>query len=175
MDKYILGIDPSLSSTGYVLYDDDEKKVIKHGRIITKTGDELIDRITTIVEGLMDICPEDIKCVCIEDGFIGAKKALKNSMHLAMLRGAIYYAFYSKGIKTYMMLSSTTRKLVVNRGNASKEDVAKYLDSIMRKDEVFATLPPFSDANNKNKTSDIYDAMALVLAASARISEETDG
>jgi crossover junction endodeoxyribonuclease RuvC len=98
--------------------------------------------------------------VILEDGFVGVNS--QSSLKLAQLRGALIAYFKYQGRAVIHQLPSEIRKNFRLAGNANKEEVAKEV----LKYYPFLTeqIGPYSDKANKNKTSDIYDAISIGLS-----------
>lgn len=159
--KYILAVDPSLTSTGYcVLTENRHIEEINKITSNSKNGTEN-QRIYNILR-ILDMAVEfySIIEVAIEDGFTGPNK--KGSLSLAKLRGAIVGYFIMKGCSIDESAPKETRVNLGLKGNASKEEVAEYILNLYP--ELLEKIGPYSDKNNKNKTSDMYDAVGIGLA-----------
>lgn len=166
----VLALDPSLSSTGYSIIDSKTKKILVKGKIQTKRTtininctDDRIQEIIRFLEQYNDM----IDVIILEDGFIG--KGRQSSMAICELRGAlIAYYKYNK----YAVIHeppSMIRKNFGLKGNAKKEEVAqevlKYYPNLE------SEIGVYSDKNNKDKTSDIYDSISIALSYILNIKE----
>ena len=160
----ILALDPSLSSTGYALINSEDLSILTKGRIITKKDkvfDNTDDRIQDIVYFFNDYpIFNDLDAVILEDGFIG--KNIKGSMNLAQLRGALISFFKYRKYNVLHMQPKEIRKNFRLPGNATKEQVATEV--LKYYPDLISDIGPYSDKSNKNKTSDIYDAIATGLS-----------
>lgn len=160
----ILGIDPSLSSTGYAIIDSDTKELIKKGRYCTFKTDSTDDRIQKIILHLKSFNPI-IDKIALEDGYVGPSR--QTSLALSELRGAIIAYYRYNCYEVDHQAPKAIRKNFNLPGNAKKEDVAKevlkYYPNL--KNEI----GPYNDKTGKNKTSDIYDAIAIALSFASRI------
>lgn len=162
----IVGLDPSITSTGYALIDSDDKHIIKCGRIRTSPKNSTNERIMFIIKELefiysiylANIC--EIQSVMFEDGFIGPNK--KGSLDLAELRGALMAYHSYKHLEVYRKQPTAIRKQFGLPGNAKKDEVAKKVSKLYPNLE--EEIGPYSDKNNKYKTSDVYDAISIALA-----------
>ena len=160
----ILGIDPSLSSTGYAIVDSDTKELIKKGRICTFKTDSTDDRIQKIIFHLESF-NSMVDKVGIEDGFVG--KGKQTSLVLSELRGAIIAYYKYNYYEVNHELPSAIRKNFNLPGNAKKEDVAKEV--LKYYPNLESEIGPYNDKTGKNKTSDIYDAISIALSFASRI------
>ena len=186
----ILSIDPALSTTGYAIfttgiknvYSDEDKAekriqafpysvtedeipnsfLLNFGKITTskKDGDDII-RIRKILSELIEKCSGyNIEYVIMEDGYMGNNS--KTAIQLATLRGAILGYFAGFGNHIEMLQPSSIRKFFKVGGNAKKEEVAHKVQSMFPLASTIIGL--YSDKQNKNKTSDIYDAISIGAA-----------
>lgn len=167
----VLGIDPALSTTGYAVIESDNYKLITADKIVTpkhmKSDD---DRIELITEALMDVFRRNnCDCVMLEDGFLGANA--KTGIQLAMLRGAIIGIFRFNRVPVKHMLPSEIRKLFGLSGSAKKIDVALHVLELYRESPLILNIGPYSDKQNKDKTSDIYDAISIARAYCIKINQ----
>lgn len=154
-----LALDPSLTSTGYCVMSMDGT-IIKAGRITTsKSEGSDNDRINKILNFFNDnvIHKDDIWEIATEDGFSG--KNLKTGLLLSKLRGAIFGKF--NYLKFFEYPPSFARKNMGLKGNTSKEEVADFIAKAYP--HVAIKIGPYKDTG-KNKTSDIYDAIAIAMA-----------
>ena len=163
----ILALDPSLSSTGYAIINSDTKEIIRKGRFVTTNKDDTDSRIQKIICFLeqFDIL---VNAIILEDGFIG--KGVKSSMDICQLRGALIAFYKYRGYAVKHQAPTLIRKNFGLKGNAKKEEVAqevlKYYPNLE------SEIGVYSDKTNKNKTSDIYDAIATGLSYILNIKEE---
>lgn len=159
--KYILAVDPSLTSTGFCVLNEN-KEIIAIDRITSSTKDgtenQRIHNILHTLDIMVNIY--GIKEIAIEDGFTGPNK--KGSLGLAKLRGAIVGYFGMKGCLVDESEPKSTRVNMGLKGNASKEEVAEYILNLYP--ELIDIIGPYSDKNNKKKTSDMYDSVCIGLA-----------
>lgn len=166
----VLGIDASLRSTGWGIITASNLQLVDFGKIQTKkTADENIDQtIFEIAQELLHYCDVyHVEAVGIEDGFVG--KNMKTALTLARVRQGIITALMVRGIPMIYLQPAAVRSIFMQDGAASKEAVAHRIQFLYRSDERIAELGPFSDKNNKQKNSDIYDAIGVAIAASCRL------
>lgn len=159
--KYILAVDPSLTSTGFCILNEN-KEIITIDRITSGTKDGTENQRIHNILHTLDIMVRvyEINEIAIEDGFTGPNK--KGSLGLAKLRGAIVGYFEMKGCTVDESEPKSTRVNVGLKGNASKEEVAEYILNLYP--ELIDIIGPYSDKNNKDKTSDMYDSVCIGLA-----------
>lgn len=165
--RTILAVDPSLTSTGYALLDADTDKIIAKGKINVSKDYNVDTRIQLIVHELSMVLTNNLKnvksdllCLTMEDGFVGTNA--RGSLNLAELRGAIIFYFMENGFEVFHNKPSEIRKNLGLKGNAKKEEVAARIQEIYP--DLEKDIGPYSDKNNKGKTSDIYDAISIGLS-----------
>jgi Holliday junction resolvasome RuvABC endonuclease subunit len=98
----------------------------------------------------------------MEDGFSGTNR--KTSMQLSYLRGGLTLLLRHNKILVEKQLPSTIRKNIGVGGNAKKEQVAEKVSIIYQNNVLLNQIGPYSDKQNKNKTSDIYDAISIAYS-----------
>lgn len=153
----VLAIDPSLSSTGYAVIDSDKKLICK-GKINVSQKETTDERVFQIINKLNYLPKADY--IIFEDGFVG--KNVQGSLKLAELRGAIIFNFKSQQIPVIHQQPKEIRKNFGLSGNAKKEEVANKVQEYYP--FLQEQIGPYSDKQNKDKTSDIYDAISIGLS-----------
>lgn len=162
-DEYILAIDPALSTTGYAIIHKDTGELMYINKFTTSPKYSLDDRIDKIVTKLFGMTAQyNIKDIVLEDGFSGNN--LGTGLKLASLRGAIIEVFRFCKYNVCHMLPTQIRKHLGVGGNAKKEDVAKAIIEMYPNNKKLAIIGPYSDKQNKDKTSDMYDAISIGVA-----------
>ena len=163
MSFNILSIDPSLSSTGYSVIKSDTREIIEISRYITKPDVPENERIKDIVIELDNVFEINgfINEIALEDGFTSSAN-IKVGLQLAKLRGAIISHFMLEHIPVYTQEPSETRKNLGLKGNAKKEEVANKILELYP--DLIDRIGPYSDKNNKQKTSDMYDSVCIGIA-----------
>lgn len=164
----IMGIDASISSTGYAIYDTSINDFIEASKIrtsikkATPTQQGRINQITMELSLLLLI--KEVDVVLIEDIYVGMGQ-ISSIIPLAILRGSIANMVEGLGYDAlYVAESKKIKKEVVGSGNASKEDTynvikEKYKHSPVVKEVAGEELV---SKNNKDKNEDIIDAIALI-------------
>lgn len=161
--EYVLAIDPALSTTGYAVINADTMELTYINKFTTSPKNPDSFRINAIVTKLFTVAAlYNIKDVILEDGFLG--KNPRTCIQLATLRGAIMGAFMLCKYDISMMLPSEIRKYLGVGGSADKETVAKAITSMYPGNKKLDIIGPYSDKQNKDKTSDIYDAISIGVA-----------
>lgn len=163
MGKMILGIDGSVKSTGVALVDGESGEVIAYDLITTKPKDfdgredmKIHHIATTIVE----ICKQyNVTHIAIENSYVSANSRSGNnrtSITLARLHGGLSTLLIENGFTLiYDYMPSSWRKVVTGHGNKSKEGAGKWIRMNV------IDIGEYSDKSNKDKTSDMYDAIGL--------------
>ena len=154
----ILALDLSLSSTGYCIIDENYN-LIAYETIQTKaknfTEEERLYIIGKEINRLMK--EYDITHVCIENSYKSVN--IKTTQQLAKLLGISTYLGIDNGLEVHTVSPTVARKHILNKGNATKEEVANYIR------ENHWDMGEYSDKETKaiKKTSDIYDSALLGL------------
>lgn len=159
----VLALDPSLSSTGYAFINSNDKKILIKGKIVTKSKETTDDRIQKIITFLKFIIKDNkinVSSVILEDGYVGIN--IQSSLKLAELRGALIAYFKYNHYTVIHQQPKEIRKNFGLKGNAKKEEVAKRV--LRYYPNIESEIGPYSDKPNKNKTSDIYDAISIGLS-----------
>lgn len=164
MNKYILSIDPSLSSTGYAVINYDTSELINVEKFTTSSKNSDDFRINEIVTKLFSVAATyPVTEVVLEDGFVGPSQ--RSSLQLATLRGAIIGVFQFNRYSVYHMQPASIRKALGCGGHAKKDEVAMAIINLYGpENKIIKRIGPYSDKQNKSKTSDMYDAIGIGLA-----------
>ena len=157
----ILGLDLSLSSTGFNIIDGDEN-IIKCDLIETNskknTEQERIHIIAAKVRELIRDYKVDV--VVAENQFFGGNA--KTGLTLSKLLGAVMYVSIEEGKEVQLLTPSQCRKILLGDGKSTKEDVAQYIR------ENYIDLGVYSNKKVKTKgiekNSDLYDSLCVSLA-----------
>lgn len=154
----ILGIDASLSSTGWCIINEDEE-VLLYGKICTKAKYSEFERIYTIAIGIKKIIEENsINLVVCEDQYVNFNP--KTALTLSRLLGAIIYVCEELKVQIELISPTSARRILLGKGNSTKKDVAFFIN------ENYINLGEYSDKQTKTqeKNSDIFDALCVSLA-----------
>lgn len=161
--EYVLAIDPALSTTGYAVISMNTLELIYINKITTSPRKSDDERINEIVAKLFYIASQyPIKHVILEDGFVG--RNMGTALQLATLRGAIIGVFSFHKYIVHHLLPSQIRKVFCLNGRAKKDEVAQAVVEMYPDNKKLAIIGPYSDKQNKDKTSDIYDAVSIGVA-----------
>lgn len=161
--EYVLAIDPALSTTGYAVICKDDCSLTYVNKMTTSNKRTDDDRINDIITRMFAVVVRyNIKDIVLEDGYLGPNP--KTCIQLATLRGAIIGVFGYARYNVVHMLPSEIRKEFGVGGNAKKEEVAEKVMELYGKDNILNRIGPYSDKQNKDKTSDMYDAVSIGVA-----------
>ena len=151
----ILGVDPSLSNTGYGLLDVNGKKLfpLEGGVIKTKTKDSLEIRLSIIFENfnnlLLKFSPD---CLAVED-LHSRPRFAKTSILMGHARGVIIMSAGLNKIPVYDYQPTRAKNVVTGSGRADKTQVMNSVAKIL---------------NNKNllKNEHVADAFSIAICHS---------
>lgn len=147
----ILGIDPSLKSTGYGIIDFDHKEysALQHGVICPSPRLPFPERITWIknkIDALMHTFAPDESA--IENLFYAGN--VKTAIILGQVRGAVLVALSSNECPVFEYSALEIKKAVTGYGQADKNQVKNMVTDLFRLEE-------------KNIPEDASDALAAAF------------
>ena len=151
----ILGVDPSLSNTGYGLLDVNGKKLfpIEGGVIKTKTKDSLEIRLSIIFENFNDLLLKfSPDCLAVE--YLHSRpRFAKTSILMGHARGVIIMSAGLNKIPVYDYQPTRAKNVVTGSGRADKTQVMNSVAKIL---------------NNKNllKNEHVADAFSIAICHS---------
>tara|TARA_B100001146_G_scaffold224224_1_gene241418 strand:- start:16312 stop:16797 length:486 start_codon:yes stop_codon:yes gene_type:complete len=151
----ILGVDPSLSNTGYGLLEVNGKKLfpIEGGVIKTKTKDSLEIRLSIIFENFNDLLLKfSPDCLAVED-LHSRPRFAKTSILMGHARGVIIMSAGLNKIPVYDYQPTRAKNVVTGSGRADKTQVMNSVAKIL---------------NNKNllKNEHVADAFSIAICHS---------
>jgi len=129
----IIGIDPSLRSTGYgiIEYQDNEYIVHNHGTVCPESKLPLQDRIYFIKNRIEDLITDfSIEEVAIENLFFA--RNVKTAIILGQVRGAILVAVAKCKLPLYEYSPLEIKKAVTGYGQADKNQVQEMIRILLR-------------------------------------------
>ena len=150
-EKIILGIDPGTTVMGYgvLLIDGSKVSVLQFGVIhLSKYGSheqklkKIFDRVSAVIE---DFQPDEM---ALEAPFFG--KNVQSMLKLGRAQGVAMAAALNRDIPITEYAPRKIKQAVTGNGNASKEQVAAMLQSLLK----FKEIPKLLDAT---------DALAVAL------------
>ena len=122
--KLIVGLDLSLTATGWATYNVDSK-ALNSGTISNKLkGMDRLNEIVITIESLLDLKDIDSCEVYIENYGFASKGRV---VYQGELGGIVRYMLWKHGIKYYDVPPTTAKKLLTGRGNCEKSLVLKEL------------------------------------------------
>lgn len=146
----ILGVDPSLRSTGYAVVEGDRKKqnVIEFGLIKTRSSESLEDSLKYIAASIEKVVREHSPdSLAIENIFTAKNNRV--ALQLGHVRGVIIQVCTSCGLQTYPYAATTIKETVAGYGRAPKGQVQHMVKRTLGLSEI----PP----------PDAADALAAAL------------
>ncbi len=123
-----MGIDPSLTSTGYAFIRIDRERLspLSFGEIKTKSGQPLSERLAIIYRKISDLLEEYLPDeVAIEEVFYARNP--KSALMLGYARGAALLAAANREIPVAEYSAREIKLAVTGYGNASKEQVRRMI------------------------------------------------
>ena len=147
----VLGVDPGLGITGFSILEVQRNKthLLAYGTIKSKPKEKLPQRLNYLFEEMtkiMDQFSPDV--MAIEDAFYS--KNVKSAMILGQARGALIISAAQADIPVHEYAPRKVKMSVCGNGAASKEQVSYMVTQILKLNE-----PP--------KSLDVSDAMAVGL------------
>jgi crossover junction endodeoxyribonuclease RuvC len=137
----VLGIDPSLRSTGYgiIEYQNNEYTVITQGVIKSSQCEPFLNRINEIKNRIEDLIhthqPEE---VAIENPFYAQN--IKTAITLGQVRGAVLIAVASSSCQLFEYSALEIKKAVTGYGQADKDQVRHMIRVLLNlKDDKIET------------------------------------
>ncbi len=120
----VLGVDPSLRSTGYAVLEGDRKsqKVLEYGLIKTSKEDSLEHSLARIAGSIESIVKEHSPdCLAIENIFTARNSRV--ALQLGHVRGVVILVCQRRGLDIYPYAATRMKETVAGYGRASKEQV----------------------------------------------------
>lgn len=154
----ILGLDLSLSSTGFNIINDNEE-IILYGTICTNAKKNTeFERMYIVANKCKELIEEyDVDYVICENSFFGDNA--RTGITLARLLGSVAYITIEAEKTLELITPTSARKLLLGNGKSTKEDVCDFIR------EKYVDIGEYSNKEIKTKgikkTSDIYDSFAV--------------
>ena len=134
----VFGLDASLTSTGYAVFDDNR---LKTGRVVATSfrGPKRLWFIRTKIEALLDAHMPDL--VSMEGYAMGARG---NVFNIGELGGVLQTAVWERGIDLVLVPPKTMKSVIALSGKAEKSDIiaalqTRYGLAVAQHDEADAT------------------------------------
>ena len=149
--QIILGIDPSLRSTGYgvVKTARPHPVALAHGRIQCPPAWDRSRCLVRIVQEIREVIKSHHPARCVVEGLFYAQN-LQTALLMGEARGASLVAVAEAGLPIYELAPRKVKQAIAGYGAAHKLAVAKMVQRLLRLSE-----PPQADA---------ADALAVALA-----------
>lgn len=132
-DTYkLLGIDPGTNILGYAIIEIRKKKIflVQHGVLTLSHLDSHQLKLKRIFERIQELIEQyQPKEMAIEAPFFG--KNVQSMLKLGRAQGVAIAAAMTKGVEMTEYSPKKIKKSVTGNGNASKEQVAAMLESIL--------------------------------------------
>jgi crossover junction endodeoxyribonuclease RuvC len=148
--RLILGVDPSLRSTGYgvVRLNRAAPTLVAQGTIRCPAGWERSRCLVQIAQALRDVLKQHRPTVCVVEGLFYAQN-FQTALIMGEARGATLATVAEIGLEIYEIAARKVKQAMVGYGAAQKLAVAKMVQRLL-------SLPTLPD-------SDAADALALAL------------
>lgn len=120
----VLGVDPSLRSTGYAVLEGDRNRqtILEYGTIRTRRGKTLQETINHIASGIEEVVERlGPECLVIEEVFTAANS--RTALQLGHVRGAVILACQRCGLITVPYTATRIKETVAGYGRADKKQV----------------------------------------------------
>ncbi|UCF88132.1 MAG: crossover junction endodeoxyribonuclease RuvC [bacterium] len=146
----ILGVDPSLRSTGYAILEGDRRKqkVVEFGLIKTTSSESLEDSLKHIAASIEDVVRQHAPdSLAIENVFTARNSRV--ALQLGHVRGVVILVCTRCGLNVHPYAATRIKETVAGYGRASKEQVQNMVARTLG----LAENPP----------SDAADAIAAAL------------
>lgn len=147
----VMGIDPSLTSTGYAFLEFSKNKfnAIEYGTVETHPSQNLHTRLAKLFNTISALIEENKpREVAVEDVFFS--KNAKSALLLGQARGALLVAASSRNLAVAEYTPREIKMAVSGYGNASKEQMRRMVLSQV-------------DLKNSNIKYDVSDACAVAI------------
>jgi crossover junction endodeoxyribonuclease RuvC len=147
----VLGIDPSVQSTGYGLIQlaDDSYTVLEYGEIKPSRQLALLHKINMIRNRIEEIiCTHNPEEVAIENPFYAQN--IKTAITLGQVRGAVLVAVASQNRPLHEYSALEIKKAVTGYGRADKDQVITMIKTLL-------------DLKGEKMGSDAADALAAAF------------
>ncbi len=133
----VLGVDPSLRSTGYAVIEGDRssQSVLEYGLIKTKISETLEQSLLHIADSIEEVVrlhrPD---CLAIEDIFTHRNSRV--ALQLGHVRGVIMVICRRSGLFSAQYSATRIKETVTGYGRASKEQVQNMVASTLNLEEI---------------------------------------
>ena len=153
----ILGIDPSLHSTGYGMIDTRGRslRLVEGGVLAPGRSADLPERLAELQRGLLDVIRTLRPDAMVIEEIFSRPAFPRTALLMAHARGALVCAAASSGLPVFDYAATRVKRALVGRGGASKSQVAAM---------VVLTL----HLRRAPSPEDVTDALALAITHARR-------
>jgi crossover junction endodeoxyribonuclease RuvC len=133
----ILGIDPGTATTGYGVIESERGKIqaVGHGCILTKSTEDLENRLVTIFDELTAIIKKfKPEMAAVEELFFSSNA--KTAISVGHARGVILLACSKANVPVYEYTPLQIKQAVCGYGRADKQQIQKMVRSLLCLDEI---------------------------------------
>jgi len=160
----VLGIDPSLTSTGFAILDNG--KLVHYGSVATNTKLEMMDRhiiIYNTIWNVVEVYKPDV--IGIESQYLCGinSNAILKVVEVAGIIEGLYYAYCQINSKDKRILS------VAPSGAKSAVGVGKMKRAESKKAVKKMVSLMFKEVDKKGIAQDVYDAIAIAVCTNDNI------
>lgn len=120
----VLGVDPSLRSTGYAVVDGDRNRqhVVEYGLIRTRSSEPIEQSLAQIADSLDNILRQhQPDCLAIEDIYTARNNRV--ALQLGHVRGVVILVCRRSGLPAAQYSATRIKETVAGYGRAGKEQV----------------------------------------------------
>jgi crossover junction endodeoxyribonuclease RuvC len=153
----ILGVDPSLRSTGYGVIEQRGRqlRLLEAGVITTSARERFASRLGEIAAGIGGVIAEAQPDVMVIEEVFARPVNPRTTIVMAHARGVLLGAASGARMQVCELSATTVKRAVTGRGAASKEQVGRMVAALL----ALATPP---------RPADVTDALALAIAFAHR-------
>lgn len=155
----ILGLDPSLNTTGYGVVECDRKtmRLVEGGVIVPAKVRDLSRRLAELQRGLADVIASLRPDVMVIEEVFSQTAYPRTAIMMAHARGALVCVAALQDMPVFNYSATAVKRALVGNGLASKEQVAAMVVQALR-------------LTRQPSPADVTDALALAIAHGRRLS-----
>lgn len=133
----ILGVDPGTATTGYGVIDSAKgmNKFVEYGCILTKSSENLENRLVTIFDELTEIIKKfKPEMVAVEELFFASNA--KTAISVGHARGVILLACSKAKVPVYEYTPLQVKQAICGYGRGDKQQIQKMVKALLGLDEI---------------------------------------
>jgi crossover junction endodeoxyribonuclease RuvC len=155
----ILGLDPSLRTTGYGVVEcvGPVMRLLEGGVIVPGRAQSLAERLSELQRGLVEVIRALRPDVVVVEEIFARTASPRTAILMAHARGALVCAAAQSGMPVFDYSATAVKRALVGNGQASKDQVAAMVVQALR-------------LRTRPKPADVTDALALAIAHARRTS-----